>query len=185
MYRSALYGIILLSVLLTGCASDPQKHQSIVEKSAEIIQPPHEKLSNFSHFELGPMKVADGIESDAAKKEYADILEKNLSLNLSSLIDEWNQAPNEASRNLLIEPELLSLRIVSGGARFWAGALVGNSSIKLKLNIIDADSKSVIGSPVIFKESNSMAGAWSVGATDQNLLTYVVDISEQYLKNNF
>lgn len=100
-------------------------------------------------------------------------------------MNEWGQSAGATNRSLSIEPELLSLRVVSGGARLWAGAFAGNSSIKLKLTIRDNDSNTVIGSPVIYKESNSMAGAWSGGESDQNLVGYVVDISEQYLKNNY
>ena len=185
MHKHAIFVIILLSALLAGCASGPQNHQTIVNDAASTLEPPQEKLSKFSNFTLAPMKVSDPIQADEKKAKIANLIEDKLSLNLSRLLANWNQSLNASNRKILIEPELLSLRVISGSSRYWAGPFAGNSSIQLKLTILDIDSNTVIGSPVISKEASSLAGAWSTGATDLNLLGYIVDISVQYLKNNY
>lgn len=77
MYKKAIYGLLLTSVLLVGCASDPQRHQTIVDNTASSIQPIQEKLSNYSSFKLAPMKISEGVQADAGKAQYADVLEKD------------------------------------------------------------------------------------------------------------
>lgn len=176
---------LLIPTLLIGCASNPNRQSDIVEKSASNIQPTREKLSNFSNITLAPMKVIDDIKNNSAKMAYAEQLETKLQNEMQTVLTEWNNTSSGSNRNLIIEPELLSLRIVSGGARFWAGGLAGNSSINLKLVIKDAKTGAIIGSPVIDKESNAIAGAYSFGSSDKNLLNYIAKISVQYLKNNY
>jgi len=74
---------------------------------------------------------------------------------------------------------------VSGGARFFIGALAGNSDVKIKLVLTDSATNEVIGSPIISKQSGAMSGAWSMGSTGRNLVDYIIDISERYLTNNY
>jgi hypothetical protein len=54
----------------------------------------------------------------------------------------------------------------------------------MNLRLIDKASGKVIANPRIARTSGSMSGAWSFGATDQNLLRYIVDIAYQYLAEN-
>jgi hypothetical protein len=60
--------------------------------------------------------------------------------------------------------------------------LVKQSDRTLKL--VGQESGEVIASPNIDKTSDAMAAGWSVGATDQNLLSYIVDIANEYLTAN-
>ena len=180
-----IISLLLISVMLTGCTGGPERRDEIVTNFAQTIQPTAEKLSVFSNYEITSLKVAEAIEADEAKRIYAVDLDKQLSLHITALFNDWGKTANDTNRKLVVEPELVSLRIVSGTTRFWAGGFAGNSSIELKLVLKDAETQSIIASPVISKEANGIAGAWSVGESDQNLVGYVVSIAEQYLKNNY
>ena len=79
----------------------------------------------------------------------------------------------------------MSLRIVSGGARFWAGALVGDSHIDLDLVLIDGKTGVVIEKARIRKEAGAMTGAWSIGKSDDNLHDYIAHIVHRYLLENY
>lgn len=182
--QGRLFAVVLFG-LLASCASNPERRGEIVTNSANTIQPTQEKLSSFSSFELAPLKMAEAIKSDDDKREYAKQLETKLSSKFGSLFNEWQQSSKASDRSLIIEPELLALRIVGGGARFWAGAFAGDSDIQLKLTIKDTTTNNILGTPVISKAANAFAGGWSIGASDKNLVDYIVDISEQYLKNNY
>ena len=86
---------------------------------------------------------------------------------------------------MIVQPELVSLKIVSGGARFWAGAFAGSSSIDLDLKIVDSVTNQVIAKPRIARHAGAMTGAWSIGQSDENLHDYIASIVYQYLSKNY
>jgi len=181
------YLIILLATLsfISGCANNPARQTEIVNKAAAQVPPTEEKLSTFSKYELLPMTFIDEIKNDEKKLAYGKQLEEKINNTVNALFFEWEKGAGASGKKLLIEPQLTSLRIVSGGARFWAGALAGQSSIALKLTIKDATTGQIIGSPIIEKAAGSFAGAYTIGSSDTNLINYVADITAQYLKNNY
>jgi hypothetical protein len=108
-----------------------------------------------------------------------------LEAKITPLLGEWRAASGDGSGTLVIQPDAVKLKIVSSGARFWGGALAGESNVDINLRLINKASGKVIANPRIARSAGSMSGAWSIGATDQNLLRYVVDISYQYLAENY
>jgi hypothetical protein len=108
-------------------------------------------------------------------------------LRLQPLIEEWGSGSRGAARSgrLVVEPQLDSLRVVSGTARFWIGGMAGDSSIDLDLAFSDADTGQVIAKPRIALNADGMTGGWSVGKSDRNLLEYIAAVSYQYLKDHY
>jgi len=177
--------ICLFVLALAGCAANPEKLATVAQEESARMAPTSEPLSAFSSFELQPMALSDTVSSDGDKVRQARVLEEKLRAKLIPLFDEWERDGNGTGRKLLVQPSLVSLRIVSGGARFWAGALAGDSNIDMDLKLVDADTGAVVGQPRINKGVGGMAGGWSVGATDRNLLDYIAAISSQYLVANY
>lgn len=178
-----LMAVLTVAAMLSlGCANSAERRNQIITEAAAIIQPPQEKLSKYTNFKLLPMKVATAIKNHEGKNRYAQIIESKLSSRLEPTFASWNKS---SKAKLEIQPELLGLRIISGGARFWVGAMAGNSNITLKLTIRDVRRNKVIGTPVIKQEAGAMNGGWSMGATDRNLVGYVVDITQRYITNNY
>lgn len=170
-----------------GCASsgsnEERRKQVAIEEVARMV-PASKRLSTFAHYEVRDMKLTAEIAGDEAKRDYANRLESMLTAKISTTLDGWGSAPDATGGTLVIEPVLNNLRIVSTGARVWAGAWAGDSNIDMTLNLIEAESGDVIASPRVERSSSATAGAWSSGSTDQNLLDYIVDISVQYLIDN-
>lgn len=79
----------------------------------------------------------------------------------------------------------MRLRIVSGGARFWAGALAGGSYIDIDLRLIDGSTNNVIAKPRITKNAGAMTGGWSIGQSDKNLHDYIAHIVHEYFSTNY
>ncbi len=60
------------------------------------------------------------------------------------------------------------------------GAWAGSSNINMAFKLTDKENDKVVAVPRIDQVADAMAGGWSSGATDRNLLNYVVDISYHY-----
>ena len=80
---------------------------------------------------------------------------------------------------------MVRLKIVSGGARFWVGALAGSSFIDMDLELFDKESGEQVARVLVRRDADSMTGAWSVGKSDQNLDDYIVSNVHQYLTDNY
>ena len=93
-------------------------------------------------------------------------------------------ASRSAAGRLIVQPRAIKIRLIGGATRFFAGAWAGESSIQMDLELSDASTGAVIARPRISRNSGAMAGAWSVGATDRNLLDYIAEIAAQYLEDH-
>ena len=181
-----LLSVVLIAGFLTACAADPAKVSTVAAEEAGRLAAPTRPLSGFASFELAPMVYADAIKSEEGKMEEATEFENAYKAKLEPLLDEWNASvQQDASGTLVVESNLTGLKIVSGGARFWAGAFAGDSFIDMDLHLVDRDSGEQIANVRVYRDADSMTGAWSVGKSDQNLDQYIVSIVETYLRDNY
>lgn len=172
-------------LLLISCTANPARLSQVAREESYRLLPTSEPLSAFSSFELQPMGSSDEIASDPGKARYAKLLEQKLRSELLPLLASWEKKGDGSGRKLLVQPTLVRLRIIGGGSRFWGGAWAGDSQIDLDLKLIEADTAKDIGLTRVNLGVGGMAGAWSVGATDRNLLEYVVATTRQYLEDNY
>lgn len=179
--------IVLISMLiLAGCAATPEKLQSVASSESARLLPPSKPLASFSSFELQPMVLGSAVTREEGKVEEAKDLENRLREIVQPMLARWNAVPkSDQSGTLVIEPRLASLKIVSGGARFWAGAFAGDSNIDLDLVLVEKETGQKIASPRVKLETGAFTGAWSVGASDQNLKDYIAHTAGQYLLDNY
>ncbi len=177
---------ILIFVFLAGCAADPERLNLVAVDEANRLAKPSKPLSAFSSYELRPMILSRKVKSEAGKVKEAAILDQKIKKILSPLFAKWSSsAGSSRSGTLIVQPELVRLRIISGGARFWAGAFAGESNIDLDLRLIDGSTNNVIANPRIIKNASAMAGGWSIGQSDQNLHDYIAHIVHQYLSTSY
>ncbi len=178
---------LFMCLSISGCAtSSTNHHASIVDKGVNQLSSPIKPLSSYSNFKLEDMVLSEGVRLKQDKVEVAKQLEAKLHAKLVPLLNEWNSNNNNAgSGTLIIKPKLQQLHVVSAGARFWVGAMAGNSRIDMDLKIIDVQTGNEIANPRIMAAASAMGGGWSVGATDKNLLNYIADISYEYLRKNY
>ncbi len=180
--------IVLLSmvVVIGGCASDPERRMKIAKQEVVRLKAPDQLLASYSNFELLKMDLSDSVAGDQKKVAVSKQLEEKLKTKLLPLLSEWQKNSDaKEKKSLLIKPKIISLRIIGGATRFFAGAFVGNSSVDMDLILIDEKTNTVIAKPRINRASDAVAGAFTIGATDRNLLDYIVDISHQYLADNY
>ena len=178
--------LLACCALLAACAPNPQTLESVARSESARLAPPSKKLSTFADYQLKPMVLSPAVQAEEGKVEAAAKLEGDLKATIQPLLDNWKAAPaSDRSGTLLIEPQLASLKIVSGGTRFWAGAFAGESSIDLDLVLTDAASGESIAKVRITQSADAMTGAWSIGQSDENLFKYISSTARQYLEDSY
>lgn len=178
--------ILFAGLLVAACAPNPATLESVARSESARLPPPTRKLSTFADYQLKPMALSPAVQAEQGKVEVAAQLEADLKAEIQPLLDKWMSAPaNGRTGTLVIEPHLASLKVVSGGARFWAGAFAGESAIDMDLWLIDAASGEQIAKVRIAQSADAMTGAWSIGKSDDNLLVYVSSIAGQYLEDSY
>lgn len=70
---------------------------------------------------------------------------------------------------LLAKVEITELRITSGAARFWIGAMAGNSFVHAKVTLVDAATGKVEREQLLTTENNAWGAAWTAGSTDRSI----------------
>ncbi|HSB82523.1 MAG TPA: hypothetical protein VLM91_27420 [Candidatus Methylomirabilis sp.] len=69
---------------------------------------------------------------------------------------------------LFVDLRLTQLRLVSGAARFWGGALSGRSHMKIMAKLTDAQG-AVVAEQELFGAPNAYGSAYSGGSSDREL----------------
>lgn len=182
MSRIALF----LCLALAACHASPKRVEDVARtESARMVQAT-KKLSTFAEYELAPMVLAPAVKEDAKKVAGAADMESRIKTRVEPLLAQWRAAPKDGrSGTLVIEPQLAGFRVISGGARFWAGGMAGDSAIDLDVVLSEKGAAQPMTRARIALGANAAAGGWSVGASDRNLVEYVVATFEQYLKDNY
>lgn len=155
------------------------------QKDARELLQPSVPISTYDAIEIAPMSFSNPIKADPRKLAKAQEFEARFGLHLRDTLKAWNAKSGAeaapSTKKLIIKPGVQSLQIVSGGARFFAGALSGDSKITVTMQFVDAASGAIVASPTIAKSSSGFAGAWSFGSTDNNLMSYAAETANQYL----
>jgi hypothetical protein len=143
--------------------------------------PPAEPLSHFQHFMLQPVKASDAAahEADAVAK-----ISTYMQQRVGGRLATWENR-NQNGRVLDVEPRIVQLKFVSGGVRFFAGALAGSSAVLMRVKFIDAQTGRVIADPEFYQRAAAYGGAWSIGGTDNGMLARIATVVQQYLDRNY
>jgi hypothetical protein len=176
----------LVALILAGCAAAPEKLESVGRAESAKMRPPTKRFSSYASYELRPMVLGESVKQDERKVTVAGDLENVLRTKIQPLINSWRaSAAAGRSGTLVIEPQLVNLKVVSSTARFWAGAFAGDSRIDMELLITDKSNGQQIANPYIGRSAGAFTGGWSIGKSDQNLLDYIASMTYQYLADNY
>lgn len=179
MRTLGLVGVLLCSVFLFSCAGSqqaavlPQQQEyagigRLEGVSLETVQKEAKVVGGYENIVLNPIQMGPQMATD-----YPDVasqfqismfshLQNKKAYKYVTLRDADNQ-PHKAN-TLIAEVKVIDMRIVSTGARIWAGALAGSSYMDVYLKLTDAASKKVIHEKVIATRNNAFASAWAMGS---------------------
>jgi hypothetical protein len=171
-YKRNFYGtlaLILCTLLvITACGGQQTKSES-QEVAKQQPDPPLSK--RYQNIVILDMTTTPEIEKNYpdAHGECRDNLVRTLESkgSFANVVRHkaGTQCPNGS---LLVETKITDMRIVSGAARFWGGALAGSSYINVEIKLMD-DGKTVLREKKISSNNNSFAAAWAGGASDRSL----------------
>lgn len=121
-----------------------------------------------------PISLDKGLEEDDGEKREkatADCQAATLDFlsqkKIFSSVQVSPDAPGDAD-TLVVQTSVQALRIVGGGARFWAGAFAGSSHMTL-LVVAKDSSGTTVGQRAVSNENNAVGAAWTFGASDRGL----------------
>jgi hypothetical protein len=160
---------------------------SHVSGFAQTMNPsPSEAFSGFRDYELKALVVSEAVAADKAKVEVVRTVQTHFDRIVSPVVAGWkDKRIDEASETLMIEPLVESIKKVGGATRFFAGALAGNSYVVVTLKITAQPEGRVIAQPYFYQQAAAYGGAWTVGATDNDMLRRIASLVADYLERNY
>ncbi len=159
----------LIGGFITSCAYTPEMMALDARQDCQGMEQSKVPLSKFASVRLEPLAVNEAIQNDSGKMEKAKIFDERLKAQLQEMLNQW-PAENPDHGELIIQPELNHLRIISPGTRFLAGLLAGQSSVSMRLTLIDGETGKKLASPELSKWSMNNNAR---GANDNNMLEYI------------
>lgn len=181
------FGCLFLALFLglTACAGNSAAHRAkIINQEVARISPPPDSLGGDANYRIDSMVLGEKVTKDERKVVVASEIEALLKFRVEKLFSTWGSDPQASKGTLVITPRIDDLRIVSGGARLWVGAMAGSSNIDLALDLAEESATSETFTAQISIDSGGMSGVWSGGSSDRNLVNYAVDIATAYLSRN-
>ncbi len=172
--------LVLAAFCLGGCATH-------VRAPSAMNPPPGEPFARFGRVELRAVQLTPALAGRTANQHALIKIQQNVSLKMNPELARWNSenqrgAPN---RTLVIDPVVTDIKFIGGNARFWVGPIAGSSAVVLTVRIYEKETGKAVANPVFYARGSAMGGTFTIGATDNIMLTRVADRFSSYLKGNF
>jgi hypothetical protein len=171
----------LASIFLGACSTDihPQ-HQTIAKSKVPF--------GKFQAVAMRPLAM-ERSEGDSGDRAAATRIDNELRSCLRGIFRDMKDlsGPSDAvsDRALVIEPSIVDMKKINTAERIFLGPLVGSSAMLLKVKFIDTAGHDVVAEPIFYAKANAWGGAFSFGATDNVMLTRIVNDACGYARNNY
>ncbi len=190
LYSKGLFYFSMLAVVLTFCACAGGQKGSATSGAAESKPATLESVQKAKPLETGFNNVlfAELKTTDTIRKDYSEALKEFEQSALLSLQGknafarvERDTGATLPGKSLRVGMKVADMRIASFGARFWGGALAGNSFMNVELELVDAASGKTLRTETISSSNNAWGAAYGFGASDRSLPSDMGRIVAEYL----
>jgi hypothetical protein len=149
--------------------------------------PPANPLAGYDKYELAEIAMGPPYAGNKGKEAAKARIQGYMTAETRPLIDQWNAdaSANTRGQTLVIEPRIEKLKVVSGGARFWAGAFAGDSYVVMKFRFVEQPSGKLLSEPEFYQRAAAMSGAWTFGGQDKDMLHRIVALANHFLRTNY
>ena len=159
--------------LIHGCATK-------IKASSTQNPAPAAAFSSYGRIDVKPVAYKEGyLGNPAALAKIAANLEKDLAPSLKT----WNSRPANG-RTLTVEPIVEEMSFKSVASRVFLGPLAGGSGVLMRVTFRDQSGK-VIATPEFFQRTAAMSGGFTLGVTDNLMLTRVANLASGYIITNY
>lgn len=177
MLRASL--LVLSALLLPACATK-------LEVPQYRNPPPAEAFSAFGRFELKSVEMAPEYYGPSLNYRAARRIQGHFDERLRPMLEEWTRkADRKATRTLLIEPRIESIKYVSTAYRILTGPYYGDSAVAMKLKYIDGSNGKLIAEPQFFQDTGAWWGFVTFGTQDNWMLKRLVGVISEYTSANY
>ncbi len=123
----------------------------------------------------------------AANEKAKAKIQEYLTSETGAIVAKWNEAATGGTRgqSLLIRPRIEKIKFIGGAARFWVGALAGDSYVVIKVRFEEQPSGTLLAEPEFYQRAAAMSGAWTFGGQDNDMLHRIVALMDHYLELNY
>lgn len=176
---------LALAALLAGlCVVAHAKDE--IKPAGSSNPPPTEVLGGFDRYEVKPAVLVGIYAGQEANEKALASFQRNFDERVGAWVAEQNAKPasHDPVRTLVIEPRIDKVRFIGGGARFWVGAMAGSSRVLVKMKLTDQATGALVAEPEFYQHAKGMAGAWTFGAADNNMLIRIATLTLDYLQAN-
>jgi hypothetical protein len=177
----ALTATIFL-LFLASCASGPATTETeptetmpgveeIELSSVEEIQQRAPLTTKFDNIVIREFETTDELQRgypNALMQCKTAILSQLKSKNAYKTVTE-DKAAKLTGKSLLVDLKIVDMRIASGAARFWGGALAGASYMKILTRLTDQSTGQLVHEKILTSTTNPFGAAWTMGASDRSL----------------
>jgi hypothetical protein len=149
--------------------------------------PPTNPLAGYDKYEIAPLRMDAPYAGQGPNEKAKAKIQQYLDAETAPIVAQWNTDAAGSSRgqSLAIEPRVEKIKFIGGGARFWAGALAGDSYVVIKVKFTEQPSGTVLAEPEFYQRASAMSGAWTFGAQDNDMLHRIVVLLNHYLQSNY
>lgn len=178
-----LWIMALAGLLLPGCATN-------LTKPAHEPQPTKVRFSEFKKVEMKAVGVGEKFDATGANQRAVRKIDQVLFQNMKKVfpelvrIEQGQDFTPGPEQTLEITPVVKEIKFVSGGSRFWVGAMAGSSAVLMQVTYRDSASGEVVADPEFYRAANAYSGGWSVGVTDNKMLEDIANDAVQYTRYN-
>ncbi len=177
-YIKSTFAAIAALFLLAGCKTTSVGISSYENPAPSVA------FSRYANFEVKPIEMKAPYAGQGANEKAKAKLEEELALRMDPNIAAW-AARQADGGTLVIEPTIREIKFISGGSRFWAGAMAGDSAVVVSVIYRDKETGEVIANPEFYQHANAMGGAWSIGGTDNAMLNRMAGLITDFTVRNF
>ncbi|MGZ9149158.1 MAG: DUF4410 domain-containing protein [Candidatus Deferrimicrobiaceae bacterium] len=182
--KAALFvAVVFVAAVFSACAGSSAgnvKAEEQVVAAEEKITPLAHRYSKlvFQGFTADSQITTDypTAVSECESAAMAAVISKNL-----FGVVEKRQGEVKYNDALLVKGLVVEMRLVSGAARFWAGAMAGTSDMRVKLTFTDAASGTVVREKLLSTANNPWGAAWTYGSSDRSLPADMGRIIGEYI----
>lgn len=178
MSKNIVPGALLVCVmcLLPGCATE-------IHPSGQVNHPPQVSFDKFNNVQLNKAIVPAKYAGQPANEKAVAKIDVLTEEKIKAIYPDLNKSATSGS-TLIIAPEIIDIKFIGGGARFWAGAMAGSSAVLMKVKFIDKATGNVVAYPEFYSKCSAMAGSVSIGGNDNAMLHRVASEIAAYISAN-